>query len=158
MLNLFHPISQKSLTGTVHQHRRLESSLIPMGDVLGEVGTQAGELRVATTSQGQDHRRGKALKHIETRRRLVYNRPDNEWGVYELCKAVYELAEIDQVDFNGADLIEKMMLLRKLVPFVSSSALQIGVTEYHDSRNRQGWGMDFLKCEGMNYGFANKSH
>lgn len=152
MLNLFHPISQKSLTGTVYQHRRLESSLIPVGDVLGEVGTQAGELRVATTSQGQDHRRGKALKHIETRRRLVYNRPDNEWGIYELCKAVYELAEIDQVDFNGADLIDKMLLLRKLAPFVSSSALQTGVSEYHNSRNRQGWGMDYLKCEASAYG------
>lgn len=107
------------------------------------VGQAAGEW-FQFQRMSVDERRLYWLNNIQQRRQLVWKSPINEWGVYELCKSVYELAEIDHVDFNGADYLDKMKLIRSIIPFASPEALIDGVMEYHESRMRQNWGMSYL--------------
>jgi hypothetical protein len=84
------------------------------------------------------------LDLINEARWLLSNSPGNQWSVYELCKSVYKLAELEYVDFNGASLIAKLQLIKKLAPFAETKALSLGVVEYHESRSRQNWQMNHL--------------
>jgi hypothetical protein len=93
----------------------------------------------------RDERRLHCLAGIQERRFLIRQQPDNQWGVYELCKAVYELAELDRVNFNAAGLPEKLELILELIPFAENKAVCEGVMEYHDSRLQQGWEMAYLQ-------------
>jgi hypothetical protein len=81
------------------------------------------------------------LKDIHSARKKVAANLDNPWLIYELCKKIYELAEIDRVDFNGATMSEKIKLIRFIVPFARLETLWEGVGEYHDSNDGK---MSFL--------------
>lgn len=145
MLNLFHQRSQEVLVKPVVSIQLPQRDMRSFADCSQGVDRWAKSMIAATTSQREELLRDKALANISERRRLVYDRPHHEWGVYELCKAVYELSEIDQVDFNGVSKEEKIVFIRQLVPCVTSSALQYGVEEYHDSRAFPRWPMDYTK-------------
>ncbi|WP_143014343.1 MULTISPECIES: hypothetical protein [unclassified Paenibacillus] len=94
--------------------------------------------------QGEKGARERALLAVSHRRLLVSEFPGNQWHVYELCKAVYELAEIDRVDFNGASLAEKRSFISSLIPKVEDAALREGVHEYHISCQHDGRRMNWI--------------
>jgi hypothetical protein len=87
--------------------------------------------------------RGDILRNMLRRMTVVKADPMNQWQVYELCKCIYSLAELDRVDFNGAGFMEKVRLVHQLAPFADPAAIAQGVLEYHDSR--RDWTMDFLR-------------
>lgn len=143
MFSSFHAESQKVMSTAPVIVREPESSIVHISDMAGEF--------LQFFMMNLEQKRRYWLNIVQERRQRVNQEPCHEWGVYELCKAVYELAEIDHVDFNGASISEKMSFIRRLVPMVSSDALRYGVEEYHDSRARQGWTMSFLKSEGTEF-------
>lgn len=100
--------------------------------------------------RSKDEVREELLSRIQTRRHLINESPRNEWGIYELCKDIYELAELDRVDLNGSTFIEKLNFIRSIIPFAEIEPLVEGVTEYNDSRIGEDWKMNFLK-EGTKY-------
>lgn len=136
MYKSFHVESQQAFSTLPKRIREPESRMTAFSEVAGEFN----QFLKMTKAQ----RRLFWLNIIQERRFRICQNPHHEWGVYELCKAVYELAEIDHVDFNGASVEEKIVFIRQLVPYVSSNALSYGVEEYHDSRARQGWTMNYL--------------
>ncbi|SDJ76903.1 hypothetical protein [Paenibacillus naphthalenovorans] len=93
--------------------------------------------------EGEKGARERALMQIGYRRLMCHDQPENVWQVYELCKAVYELAEIDRVDFNGAYLDQKCRFIRDLIPFANLDIVNEGVLEYHESRQREGLRMQW---------------
>jgi hypothetical protein len=127
MITKFHKDSQTEMLkpiSDVRLHRRHEG-MEPISNVIDHMRKRSGT----------EHRSG-VLAMINERRRIIYESPNNEWGVYELCKLVYELACIDNVDFNGNTYGEKCSFIRQLVPFANIKAVTAGVIEYHESRKR----------------------
>ncbi|MEC0171149.1 hypothetical protein [Paenibacillus graminis] len=143
MLKCFHPVSQGIMLqpAPVRDPRKQADNEI---NNLKHISEAAAELE-QYMRMGTDQRRLHCLAVIQERRFLIRQQPDNEWGVYELCKAVYELAELDRVNFNAAGLPEKMALILELIPFAENKAICAGVLEYHDSRLVQGWEMAYLQ-------------
>lgn len=101
-------------------------------------------------NRSDDEKRAELLKRIHQSRELVKETPDNLWFVYELCKDIYDLAELDRVDFNGASYVEKLNLIRLIVPFAGTEEVQEGVAEYHESRKQNSWTMHYLREEQFN--------
>lgn len=143
MINKFHVNSQKEMTNAlVGDHlafRKRESNMRHISDCVDEA--------LNFWKKSDDEKRVEYIRLVQQRRQLVRERPDNLWQVYELCKNIYELAELDRVDFNGATLTEKMKLIKTVAPFAKSRSLREGVIEYHESRNRDKWKMNFLTDE-----------
>lgn len=139
MINKFHELSRKVLL-LPPVYIRIEHELVHIRTAVANIRRYA---RLSLEEQ-----RSEWLERIHKSRQMIMDRPDNLWLVYELCKDIYELAEIDRVDFNGSSLMEKMVLIRQIVKFADLEALQEGVTEYHLARNQKNWPMRYL--EGVN--------
>lgn len=143
MLKLFHPVSQGVLLQPApkrHPRKQADNEIVN----LKHISEAAAELD-QYMRMGNDQRRLHRLGTIQERRYLIRLQPDNQWGVYELCKAVYELAELDRVNWNAAELPEKLELILDLAPFAEKKAVCEGVMEYHDSRRQQRWEMEYLQ-------------
>lgn len=76
-----------------------------------------------------------AIKEYQRFRNELKDRPDDYWRVYDLCKRIDEIAEIEKVPFAKASLTEKIATVSKLIKFVEPEVLIEGVVEYHES----GW-------------------
>lgn len=140
MINQFHADSQEELVGRVSRPSEPDmqtNDLISFSQAIDDA-MNFWKLR-------DRQKRAHYLNDIQRRRELVLDRPDNLWQVYELCKDIYELAELDRVDFNGATLTEKMKFIKAVVPFAKSRSLREGVIEYHMSR--KSWRMNFLTVD-----------
>jgi len=137
MLSKFHIDSQNALIKPAGEIKLSKGrGMVSAGDLAREY--------IEILRQGNEKARQSAIEGVNMRRRLIYERPSNEWGVYELCKEVYLLAEIDRVDFNGASYETKCSFIKMLVPFASPEAISDGVAEYHESRLREGWEMQWM--------------
>jgi hypothetical protein len=113
---------------------------------ISQAALLAGNMSVVVQGRLQSKKlRVEILNNIKTSQNLIKEDPENLWRVYSLCKQVYELAELDRVDFNGASYIEKLNLIRQIAPFADPEALSEGVAEYHESRVRENWKMRFLE-------------
>lgn len=125
MIQLFHEQSQNVFKRAPRVTRESGSSLVHISEM-------AGELK-QFVRMSQDERRLYWLNIVQERRYLVSQQPRNHWFIYELCKVLNEVAEIDHVDFKAAGYAEKLNLIWYIVPFASHEALSEGVTEYHDT-------------------------
>lgn len=143
LLSAFHPVSQGVMLQPApfvnprQQADRENTSLHPVDEAFAELEQF---IRMNT-----DQRRLHFLNEIQEWRYQVRQRPYHQWSVYALCKAVYELAELDRVNWNAAFLSEKLELILDLIPFAEKKAVCEGVMEYHDSRLQQGWEMAYLQ-------------
>lgn len=139
MLKLFHPVSQGVMlqSAPVKDPGHLAGTMRHISQVTADLDRY---IRMSP-EQKRLHR----LKVIQSWRFLIRQQPDNHRGVYRLCEAVYELAELDRVNWNAAELPEKLELILDLVPFVEKKAVCEGVMEYHDSRRQQMWEMEYLQ-------------
>lgn len=137
MFDSFHIDSQKVMNTVPVRAKEPERRMVHISGMIGEFNQ--------FQNMAETQKRLYWLNIIQERRLLIQQSPHNEWSVYELCKAVNELAEIDQVDFNGSSIGEKIVFIRQLVPCVTSSALRYGVEEYHDSRAFPGWATDYTE-------------
>ncbi|ASS64717.1 hypothetical protein [Paenibacillus sp. RUD330] len=110
----------------------------------GGVIERLDRLRKATDAERKEILHSEAIANVWRRQQAIRLCNDEiVWHVYELCKALYELAEIDRVDLNGATYMEKVRLISKIIPGADSGGIAEGVREYHESRRR--WPMEFLK-------------
>ncbi|MDN4069244.1 hypothetical protein QYF50_15435 [Paenibacillus vini] len=109
--------------------REPESDMVHLSKVSGEF--------LQYFMMNEEQRRLYWLNIVQERRYLAQRNPLNEMNIYELCKAVSKLSEIDGVDFVGSSIGEKIRFIRQLAPNTSSQALVYGVEEYHDSQVRQ---------------------
>ncbi|MEK5414478.1 hypothetical protein [Paenibacillus sp. FSL L8-0708] len=141
MMKLFHPVSQ----GVMLQP-------VPAKNPRKQADNETTRLRSMTEAAAEweqyihmnnDQRRLHCLSIIQERRWLMRRDPGNEWGVYALCKAVYELAELDRVDFNRAEFPKLFEFIRALVPQADNPTVLAGVLEYYESRKR--WPMAYLQ-------------
>ncbi|MEK5415862.1 hypothetical protein [Paenibacillus sp. FSL L8-0708] len=141
MLKLFHPVSQ----GVFLQ-------AVPVRDPRKQADNESTTLRSMREAAAEleqhirmdsDQKRLYALARVQERRYLIRKYSSNEWGVYELCKAVYEVAELDRVDFNRAEFPKLFEFIRALVPQADNSTVLAGVLEYYESRKR--WPMAYLQ-------------
>lgn len=148
MLMQFHEKSWKAMTQTAMVLQEPERAFISPSEAIRdyEQYLQANELDQRTYWLGL----------IQRERWIIQKIPNNQWLVYDLCKKVYELAEIDRVNFNGASLPDKVTLIQSIIPFADAEALSEGVTEYHLSRQRLGWSMCYLD-KGSHYDSASLS-
>ncbi|QWU15697.1 hypothetical protein SAMN04487895_12745 [Paenibacillus sophorae] len=144
MLNLFHPHSQKRLLEPVNPAPVQERGLRKIGEIRNDVDAWVRDLKAKPAVQWAGIQRNRALNEIAARRKLVRIKPHDKWAVYELCKAVYELAEIDRVNFNGASYWDMIQFIRVVIPFASPWGMN-GVWEYYHSRRVQGCGMAYLQ-------------
>jgi hypothetical protein len=141
MINKFHISSQSELTRSVDRDlASMKSELIHIGK---DIDRLFKEFKERLNWTDAEHRNQK-LKRIQKSRQMILEEPENLWLVYELCKDIYELAEVDHVDFNGAQSSAKISLIYKVVPFADPDALNEGVMEYHISRERENWTMHYL--------------
>lgn len=148
MINRFHISSQSELIKPIFRERHSKINTNELFHIGKDVDRLFNEFKARLSWTELEHRTDK-LKRIYKSRQLILECPDNLWLVYELCKDIYELAEIDRVDFNGSSLSEKTVLVTMIVPFAKLEALQEGVIEYHLSRERENWTMHYLKSEGV---------
>lgn len=140
MINKFHEVSRSELSKSVNKVAIGEASeMQSIAEILDRLMRPA-EKKIETSRKA-------ALYLINQRRKLVTASPGNQWHVYELCKQIYELAEIDRVNFNGATYEEKLCLIKLLVPSCEPKVLELGVREYHNSRIQNRWGMHYLQDE-----------
>jgi hypothetical protein len=135
MINKFHELSRATL--------QLPPKYVRKDQGMVSVRTVVKELRYYAR-KSEEEQRSEWLERIHRSRQMIMDRPNNEWLVYELCKDIYELAEIDRVDFNGASLKDKKELIRIIVRYATIRALNEGVAEYHESRIRNNWKMNYL--------------
>lgn len=135
MIKQFHKLSQRVLL-LPPVYIRIEHKLVHIRMAVANIRRYA--------RMSLEEKRSEWLERIHKSRQMIKDRPDNLWLVYELCKDIYELAEIDRVDFNAATLADKSALITLIVPFAELEALQEGVTEYHLSRERENWTMHYL--------------
>ncbi|MNB67210.1 hypothetical protein D3C81_837490 [compost metagenome] len=143
MLHLFHTTSQNVLRSpapTESVRFLMDNEIERLKSIREAIAEFEQRRRMAA-----EEMRLNRLVEVQERRWLIQKQPRNEWGIYELCKCIYELAEIDRVDFNGAGVPQKLELIQMIVPFADPQALCGGVLEYHDSRRTQGWGMAYLQ-------------
>jgi hypothetical protein len=137
MINQFHKTSQLELMGHNLPNPRTRGGVQCMTDLMDDF--------IVSLNMTEEQRRTECIREIQEKRQSTREDPKNLWRVYELCKQVYELAELDRVDFNGASYIEKLNLISQIVPFADPEALAEGVVEYHESRIRENWKMRFLE-------------
>lgn len=139
MLKLFHPVSQGVMLqpAPVNDPGQLTGTMRH----ISQVTTELDRYMRMSLEQKRTHR----LDVIQGWRFLLRQQPDNQRGVWRLCEAVYELAELDRVNWNAAFLSEKLELILDLIPFAKTKAVCEGVMNYHDSHRRQEWEMDYLQ-------------
>lgn len=140
MLTKFSPASAYAITRPVSS-RMLPAprGLVHIGDVI-----RAYSLDKRDRFEMIQRNHERSIEEINQARAQVQSNPDNYSLIYELCKRVYELAELERVNFNGAEFMEKYKFIMQLVPFADRIAIAEGVSEYHESRINLNWMMQFL--------------
>lgn len=131
MINQFKPATKIAMTTKIIADLRVfnDGGFVHIGDVI----------KHALTTEFSSEQ---AINGVNQFRVRVQQMPDIDDLIYELCKRVYEVAEIERVDFNGAPLADKIQLIQQLVPFAHAAALSSGVFEYHQSR--KSWPMNYM--------------
>ncbi|ASS66517.1 hypothetical protein [Paenibacillus sp. RUD330] len=144
MIRAFKEESQRAVLKTAHSELALMEAIHKIRSDRTDYIARLDRLRNAVDSERNRLLRDEAISLVWNRQYAIRScRGEINWLVYELCKALYELAELDHVDLNGATYMQKVRLISQVIPGADPGGIAEGVREYHESRRR--WPMEYLK-------------
>jgi uncharacterized Fe-S cluster-containing protein len=112
-----------------------EENIYSFKEVFEEVKERFELLMRMSEKEKKEYLLQEAIDDYRSHKRVLKDNPNNSWHVYEVCKKINAIAELEEIDFKGASLQKKVYMFIDLLPFVNPHVVVEGVTEFHES----GW-------------------